>query len=39
MLFLQARKLGLVVLTANVGDYDVLLQLNPAGRVLFYRRR
>src|SRR5258707_8650843 len=37
-LFLQAQKLGLVVLTANVGDYDILLQLIPAGRVLFYRR-
>jgi hypothetical protein len=39
VLFLQARKLGLVLLTANVSDYDMLLQLIPAGRVLFYRRR
>jgi predicted nucleic acid-binding protein len=39
VLFLQARKLGLVVLTANVGDYDILLQLIPAGRALFYRRK
>jgi predicted nucleic acid-binding protein len=38
-LFLQAQKLGLVVLTANVGDYDILLQLIPAGRALFYRRK
>jgi hypothetical protein len=38
-LFLQAQKLGLVVLTANVGDYDVLLQLIPTGRVLFYRSK
>jgi hypothetical protein len=38
VLFLQAQKLGLVVLTANVGDYDMLLQLVPAGRALFYRR-
>lgn len=37
-LFLQAQKLGLVVLTANVGDYDILLQLIPTGRALFYRR-
>lgn len=37
-LFLQAQKLGLVVLTANVADYDILLQLLPAGRALFYRR-
>ena len=39
VLFLQAQKLGLVVLTANVGDYDVLLQLIPAGRALFYRSK
>jgi hypothetical protein len=38
VLFLQAQKLGLVALTANVGDYDILLQLIPAGRALFYRR-
>jgi len=39
VLFLQAQKLGLVVLTANLGDYDILLQLIPAGRVLFYRSK
>jgi predicted nucleic acid-binding protein len=39
ILFLQAQKLGFAVLTANVSDYDYLLQLIPAGRVLFYRRR
>jgi hypothetical protein len=39
VLFLQARKLGLVVLTANVSDYDMLLQLIPAARALFYRRK
>jgi hypothetical protein len=38
VLFLQAQKLGLVVLTANVGDYDILLQLVPLGRALFYRQ-
>jgi len=32
VLFLQAQKLGLLVLTANVSDYDILLQLIPAGR-------
>lgn len=37
MLFLQALKLGLVVLTANVADYDILLEFIPTGRVLFYR--
>ena len=39
VLFLQAQKLGLVVLTANVGDYDFLLQLIPTGRALFYRSK
>jgi hypothetical protein len=39
VLFLQAQKLGFAVLTANISDYDFLLQLIPAGRVLFYRRR
>jgi predicted nucleic acid-binding protein len=38
ILFLQAQKLGLCVLTANIGDFDILLQLMPQGRVLFYRR-
>ncbi len=37
--FLQAQKLGLVVLTANVGDYDILLQLIRTGRALFYRSK
>ena len=37
VLFLQAQKLGLTVLTANVSDFDYLLQLIPNGRVLFYR--
>jgi hypothetical protein len=39
VLLLQAHKLGLTLLTANVGDFDVLLQLLPSGRVLFYRRQ
>jgi hypothetical protein len=39
VLFLLAQKLGLVVLTANVRDYDILLQLIPAGRALFYRQK
>ena len=37
-LFLQAQKLGFAVLTANIDDFDLLLQLLPAARVLFYRR-
>jgi hypothetical protein len=39
VLFLQAQKLGLAVLTANVSDYDILLQLIPMGRALFYRQK
>jgi predicted nucleic acid-binding protein len=39
VLLLQAQKLGLTLLTANVGDFDVLLQLLRSGRVLFYRRK
>jgi hypothetical protein len=38
ILFLQAQKLGFNVLTANVSDFDYLLQLIPAGRALFYRQ-
>lgn len=39
ILFLQAQKMGFTVLTANVSDFDYLLQLLPAGRVLFYRSK
>jgi len=37
-LFLQAQKLGLAVLTANIADFDIMLQLIPSGRALLYRR-
>ncbi|HEY2048142.1 MAG TPA: hypothetical protein VGH03_02290 [Caulobacteraceae bacterium] len=37
ILFLQAQKLGFMVLTANIAEFDLLLQLAPTGRVLFYR--
>ena len=37
VLFLQAQKLGFAVLTANLAEFDLLLQLVPTGRVLFYR--
>jgi hypothetical protein len=37
VLFLQAQKLGLTVLTANVSDFDYLLQMIPAGKVIFYK--
>ncbi len=39
VLFLQAQKLGLVALTANVSNFDILLQLIPTGRALFYRSK
>jgi predicted nucleic acid-binding protein len=38
ILFLQALESGLTVLTCDVRDYDLLLQLVPSGRALFYRR-
>lgn len=38
VLFLQAQKLGFTVLTANISDFDYLLQLIPTGRVLMYRQ-
>jgi predicted nucleic acid-binding protein len=37
VLFLQAMKLGFTILTRNVREFDFLLQMRPAGRVLFYR--
>lgn len=37
VLFLQAQKLGFTVLTANIADFDFMLQLIPTGRVMFYR--
>lgn len=36
-LFLQAQKLGFTVMTRNVAEFDILLQLVPTGRALFYR--
>ena len=35
-LYLQALKTGCTLLTANVADFDLLQQLRPDGRVLFY---
>lgn len=37
VLFLQAEKLGLTLLTANAAEFDVMLQIRPTGRVLLYR--
>jgi predicted nucleic acid-binding protein len=36
LLFSTARKHGLTVLTRNVQDFDLLQQIEPSGRVLFY---
>jgi hypothetical protein len=38
VLLLHAQKLGFTLLTANVADFDILLQLRPSVRILFYRR-
>jgi predicted nucleic acid-binding protein len=38
MLFLQAMENGSVLLTRNIADMDLIQQLVPAGRVLFYRQ-
>lgn len=35
-LFCHALKAGCTLLTANVADFDVIHQMQPAGRVLFY---
>ncbi len=36
LLFSTARKHGLTVLTRNLTDFDLLQQLDPAGRAVFY---
>jgi len=38
LIFETARKHGLTVLTGNINDFDLLQQLEPTGRVLFYNR-
>ena len=35
---MQALESGFTVLTGNVSDMDLIDQLVPAGRILFYRR-
>ena len=37
VIFATARKHGHTVLTRNIVDFDFLLQLDPSGRVMFYR--
>lgn len=38
LIFLTAIKHGCTVLTRNFADFDLLLQLDPRGRALFYDR-
>ena len=37
LLYVSARRHGCTVLTRNLSDFDLLQQLDPSGRVLFYR--
>jgi predicted nucleic acid-binding protein len=37
LLFATARKHGCAVLTRNVADFDFLQQLDPSGKILFYK--
>lgn len=37
LLFASARKHGCAVLTRNTADFDLLQQLDPSGRVIFYK--
>jgi predicted nucleic acid-binding protein len=39
VILLHAQKLGFTILTANVAGFDILLQLLPTTRVLFYRQK
>ena len=36
LIFMSANKAGLTVLTRNISDFDLLMQLTPHGKVLFY---
>jgi hypothetical protein len=38
LIYLQGRKFGWPVLSANIVDFDFLNQLVPDGRILLYRR-
>lgn len=37
LLYATARRHGCTVLTRNLADFDLLQQLDPSGRVLFYK--
>jgi predicted nucleic acid-binding protein len=36
LIFLSAAKAGLAVLTRNISDFDLLMQLVPRGKAVFY---
>jgi predicted nucleic acid-binding protein len=36
LIFMSAAKAGLTILTRNISDFDLLMQLAPYGKVLFY---
>ena len=36
LILLTARKAGAAVLTANIGDFDLLQQLVPSAEVVYY---
>ena len=36
LMFYTARQHGLTLLTRNVKDFDIVQQIDPSGRVLFY---
>jgi predicted nucleic acid-binding protein len=38
LIFLSATKAGCTVLTRNISDFDLLMQLDPQGSVFFYQR-
>lgn len=38
LLYLQALEHGLVVLSGNLPDFDLLNQIVPEGRILLYQR-
>jgi predicted nucleic acid-binding protein len=38
LIFLSAMKAGCAVLTRNISDFDLLMQLEPRGAAVFYGR-
>jgi predicted nucleic acid-binding protein len=37
LLYVTARRYGCTILTRNLADFDFLQQMDPSGRVLFYK--